>query len=152
MDWRDLEQDIDRELKALPSAAAPETLLPRVMALAAQRQRAPWYAGAWLTWRLEAQLASVLALTVCAFGVWWAMPAINGWVASLAPAGAPLMAWASDAAGWIGRAGAVGRAVRLVIFEPVAFLLMWMVVMAALIGAACRAAVTRLALGGASLQ
>jgi hypothetical protein len=61
----DLEQQIDRELNRLPAARAPETLLPRVMR--AVRATEPEPAGAWFTWPLMWQVASlaimVLALT-----------------------------------------------------------------------------------------
>ncbi|HEY7476477.1 MAG TPA: hypothetical protein VH679_15760 [Vicinamibacterales bacterium] len=61
----DLEHQIDRDLHRLRAPRAPETLVPRVMR--AVRSSEPASAGAWFTWPLMWQVASlaimVLALT-----------------------------------------------------------------------------------------
>lgn len=62
MDPADLERQIGRELRRLPSPRAPHTLLPRVMAAVAEARRRPWHARAWLTWPVGWQVVSVLLL------------------------------------------------------------------------------------------
>ena len=59
-----LARRIGRELASLPPPRAPRTLLPRLLA-AVDR---PWYARAWLTWPVEAQLASAIALAAVIAG------------------------------------------------------------------------------------
>ena len=87
---------IDRELKALPNLPAPETLLPRVLAVIKQPAALPWYRRAWQTWPLPLQAVSMLVLLtafagVC-FGSWQIIhtPAVasaihdlGGWLNSL---------------------------------------------------------------------
>jgi hypothetical protein len=62
MDPADLERLVDRELRSLPAPRAPRTLLPRVMAAAADAAHRPWYSRAWLQWPVGWQLASALML------------------------------------------------------------------------------------------
>ena len=62
-----LEAAIDRELKALPNLRAPQTLLPRVMAVLEQRTALPWFRRAWQTWPMPLQAFSTLVL-LAAFG------------------------------------------------------------------------------------
>ena len=90
MDTDDLQQLIDRELRALPAPHAPRTLLPRVLAAtvlrhavappdavpgsgtspgsgptvpgAAAASSTPWYARPWLAWPHRWQIASVAVL------------------------------------------------------------------------------------------
>ena len=58
----DLETIVVRELRQLPSPRAPHTLLPRVLAAVQQWSRRPWYARAWFTWPVAAQIASLATL------------------------------------------------------------------------------------------
>ena len=65
---------IDRELKALPDLAAPQTLLPRVMAAIRQPAKLPWHRRGWQTWPSALRVGSLLILLsafagVC-FGSW----------------------------------------------------------------------------------
>jgi hypothetical protein len=62
-----LEEQIDRELKALPDLPAPATLSRRVLASIQARVRVPWYRRAWQTWPIGLQAAS-LALLLALFG------------------------------------------------------------------------------------
>ncbi len=148
----DLERRIDRELKALPAPVAPRTLVPRVMAAVAYADRAPWYSRAWLAWPRAAQAASVLLLAALGAAAWFAMPSVLAWADAVVPAGAPLVAKVSLATDWAGRVLAVGRVIWLVVLQPVVIYLSLIAVVASLMGAACWAAIDRLALGGASLQ
>jgi len=74
-----LEAAIDRELKALPNLRAPQTLLPRVMALIEQRVAVPWYRRAWQSWPMPLQAVSMLVLLAAfgglCFGSWQLMHA-----------------------------------------------------------------------------
>ena len=64
----DLEILVERELRQLPAPRAPHTLLPRVLAAVQQWSQRPWYARAWLTWPVAAQVASAAALVLIAVG------------------------------------------------------------------------------------
>ncbi len=73
----ELEAQIDRELKSLPLLAAPPTLAPRVMALVASRDTAPWYRRAWQTWPVALQAAALVVLLAMFGGLCFA-----GWQVS----------------------------------------------------------------------
>ena len=75
MQFSDLEQKVDRELKRLPAPRAPHTLLPRVLAAVDAWARRPWYTRAWFTWPLGWQVASVVLLALVAAGAWMLPPA-----------------------------------------------------------------------------
>jgi hypothetical protein len=64
---KQLEIEIDRELKALPQLSAPVTLLAKVMAAIAARLELPWYRRAWQTWPNNLRWSS-LALLLISFG------------------------------------------------------------------------------------
>jgi hypothetical protein len=70
MSFDDLETRVNRELRRLPLPAAPETLLPRVLAAVDAWARRPWYTRAWFTWPIGWQIASILALALFAVGLW----------------------------------------------------------------------------------
>ena len=67
---RSLESSIDHALKSLPPLAAPDSLLPRVLAALEARAARPWYRRAWQTWPRGGQVLSLAALTAAcaAFG------------------------------------------------------------------------------------
>jgi hypothetical protein len=87
-----LEAAVDRELKALPNLRAPQTLLPRIMAVIEQRAGLPWYRRAWQTWPLPLQAVSMLVLLVAFAGL-----CLGSWQLVHAPAVASA---ASEASGW----------------------------------------------------
>jgi len=87
-----LEAAVDRELKALPNLRAPQTLLPRVMAVIEQRAGLPWYRRAWQTWPLPLQAVSMLVLLVAFAGL-----CLGSWQLVHAPAVASAT---SEASGW----------------------------------------------------
>ena len=59
-DW---EQDLDRQLRALPEVPAPASLIPRVLAGVAARARLPWWRRTWWTWPVWAQVVSLLVIS-----------------------------------------------------------------------------------------
>jgi hypothetical protein len=121
----ELERETHQELAALRRPRAPATLLPRVLAAASR----PWYARAWLTWPVTAQVASALV-----------MVALIGGLASLF----------SAAADTFGTMPALARIAWRVALEPaVAYAFALSVVMALAIPASW-AALTGVALGGTS--
>jgi len=64
---KQLEQQVDRALKALPDLAAPSTLAPRVMAILAARRELPWYRRSWEFWPPAVKALS-LAIMIGGFG------------------------------------------------------------------------------------
>jgi hypothetical protein len=66
-----VESLIDHQLKSLPPLAAPDSLLPRVLAALEARAALPWYRRAWQTWPRGGQILSLAALAAAcaAFGL-----------------------------------------------------------------------------------
>jgi hypothetical protein len=60
-DW---EAVLDRELKRLPDRPAPDTLIPRVLAVVEGRTRRPWYRQPWRSWPPPAQILSVVVTSI----------------------------------------------------------------------------------------
>ena len=87
-----LEAAIDRELKALPNRPAPQTLLPRVMAVIERRAALPWYRRAWQTWPQPLQAVSLLVLLAAVGGL-----CFGSWQLVHVPAVASAT---SEASGW----------------------------------------------------
>ena len=75
MSFTELEPQIDRQLRRLPSPVAPHTLLPRVLAAVDEWARRPWYTRAWFTWPAGWQVASIIAVLLVAIGAWMLPPA-----------------------------------------------------------------------------
>lgn len=103
MSWTDLEQQIDRELGALPQPEAPPTFAANVMRAVAARaeQPTPWWSRAWLVWPRLAQAASLAFVVLAAIAAWREVPALWAWATS-ASAAATTPAWLaglSDVAG-----------------------------------------------------
>jgi len=63
---KDIEAEIDRELKVLPELRAPSTLILRVLRAIENRANLPWFRRAWQTWPTGLRAISFLALA-CAF-------------------------------------------------------------------------------------
>jgi hypothetical protein len=72
----DLERLADVRLRALPPPRAPETLLPRVMAVVAAWASRPWYQRAWFTWPVAGQLAAVAGLAVVSAAILALLPGL----------------------------------------------------------------------------
>lgn len=68
----ELEQLIDRELRALPPVSAPPDLVSRVLAAAAALERRPWYAKPASMWPAPARFGFLaLATSLAAFLVYF---------------------------------------------------------------------------------
>jgi hypothetical protein len=66
---KQLEIEIDRELKALPELAAPKALIARVMRVIEQRAQLPWYYRSWATWPIGLQAGSLFFLVAIFVGL-----------------------------------------------------------------------------------
>jgi hypothetical protein len=110
MAWSELEQQTDRALKALPEPHAPSSLVPNVMraVAAASEARTPWYSRAWLTWPLEAQLASLALVAIVGAAFWREGPIAWTW-ASSAFSTVRTPAWVSTSLDLANRALSIGR-------------------------------------------
>ncbi len=59
---KQLESEIDRELKGLPDLPAPGSLARRVLAGIEQRRSVPWYRQAWQNWPLPLRAGALVVL------------------------------------------------------------------------------------------
>jgi len=83
---KQLETEIDRELKALPDLAAPRTLAPRVLAAIGRRASLPRRARSFQTWPIALQAAAVLFLVALFVGLCfagWSLPETPVFVAAM---------------------------------------------------------------------
>jgi len=62
----ELEQVIDRELRALTPPRAPSTLMPRVLKAIAERERLPWWRKSFAHWPWSARLTFIVFTTAAA--------------------------------------------------------------------------------------
>ncbi len=150
----ELQQLIDRELKALPAPRAPQTLLPRVLAATVHAKPGRWYARPWLEWPRRWQLASATVLLALGIGLAIVVGVGPG---PHSPAGPPGVSAVADrilrplatVAVTLEQASALVRACWAVLLAPIAS---WLLVMALSLSLACGAlwsALERNALGGA---
>jgi len=108
---KQLEAQIDRELKALPLLPAPPTLAPRVMAAIAVRTAAPWYRRSWPTWPLALQAASMVVLLAAFAGI-----CVGSWQFLHTPV---VLSAASEVSGWISSLSAVWKAAAALVHAVV---------------------------------
>lgn len=152
IDPDDLDRVLDRELKQLPGPRAPQTLLPRVMAAAAQA-RVPWYRQPWVAWPADAQTASVAVLLVVLAGLAAVFPSVQHASGVLTSALARTVpATVVDVFRWAREGAALMNIVFQVLLQPVAA---YVFALAIALSVACGAfvsALDRVALGGASHQ
>lgn len=147
----ELEQYIDRELKRLPEARAPRTLLPRVLQAVAAAEPAPWYARAWFTWPREYQIYSAALLALVVAGLWWLIPSGQQWVVDAAsPVASRAYSRLATAFDWAGQVAALGRVIWNLVLQPIALSFLALTIVVSLLCAALWTAVNRVALGGAS--
>jgi hypothetical protein len=59
---KQLEAQIDRELKQLPELSAPASLVSRVMKRVEAQQRLPWYSQPWIKWPVPLRVATLAGL------------------------------------------------------------------------------------------
>ena len=147
MEPDDLERLVHRALADLPMPRAPRTLRPRVMAAAAL----PDVGRPWFTWPWPLQVATVLFVTVMVGAFGWAWPTL------LAALGAVLPDSVQTGAGYVGGAAETSAAVLRVleltwsaVVAPIARLVLLLTVALCTACALCLAALSRVALGGAS--
>jgi hypothetical protein len=154
-DPHDPRDPVHRALKALPAPTAPRTLLPRVMAEVALRQRRqgvrPWFNWP-AEWRWMSAAALVLLVTAASL-VGPGLEALAG--AAFTNATGAVEDRVVAAVPGSAAAAHLASVVWQMILQPaLSFVLMWMVVMCAAcaaIGAAFSAALGRAANGEASL-
>lgn len=70
------EARLDRACKALPPRHAPDTLLPRVMAVVQARASLPWWQQAWPAWPRWVQCAFLVLGFAAASALTWYLPAV----------------------------------------------------------------------------
>lgn len=146
---RDLARLVQAGLDRLPAPRAPDTLLPRVMAAVRSPEAASWYGRAWLSWPLVWQVASAALLLALVAGA--SVLALSAGNLDLAARvggnlGARITGFASDAQ----TAAVFVRVLWRLLLEPAVVSLFVLVVGMSLAGAAVWAALSRIALGGAS--
>ena len=109
-----LEMQIDRMLKRLPDWAAPQTLLPRLMAEVARRSTLPWHRRSWQTWPGTAR--GLLLIFLCAlFGTL----CFAGWFLPEAPVVQESM---HEAFHWCSGLTALGNALSILVGVGVSML------------------------------
>jgi len=65
-DWEDA---LDKELRQLPDAQAPDTLIPRVMAIVRAKAKLPWWRQTWWHWPPAAQVLVLLSFLGLVIGL-----------------------------------------------------------------------------------
>ena len=143
----DLERHVHRALADLPSPRAPRSLRPRVMAaVTPEVMGRPWF-----TWPWPVQVATVVAAVACVGGLVWAWPTLLAALGAAVPE--PVQASAGYAEGVAETSAALARLLRLTwsaVVAPLAKLVLLLTVMLCTACAVCLAALSRMALGGAS--
>ncbi|AMY08084.1 hypothetical protein LuPra_01272 [Luteitalea pratensis] len=147
MEPDDLERLAHRALADLPMPRAPRTFRPRVMAALAL----PDVGHPWFTWPWPLQVAAVLLVAAVVGGFGWAWPTL------LASFGALLPHSLQTGAGYVGGAAETTAALLRVmeltwsaVVAPIARLVLLLTVALCTACALCLAALSRVALGGAS--
>jgi len=135
MDPADLDQLLDRQLRALPRPRAPRTLVPRVIAATLDRAGDARAATGWSTWSRGWQLVSVGALMALIAGIWLLIPAAPQEI--------------TDATRTAAETATLVRVFWQVLFGPIA---VYIAILAVALTLACAAAwaAFEVALGGAS--
>ena len=142
---------VDAELKRLPAPKAPETLRLRVMAAVRAVPPVTVPVGRPLGWSVLSRVAAAAAAVSLVGGLWWFWPVVQGQVFALVSAAAegPLFRLVDV---WR-QAEALSTAVDViwrVIFQPVGWVLLPLVLLMWIACATFGAALSRVALGGAT--
>lgn len=147
MEPDDLERLTQRALADLPMPRAPRTLRPRVIAAVAL----PEVGHPWFTWPWPLQVAAVLLVAGAVGAIGWAWPTL------LASLGSVLPDSVQTGAGYVGGAAETSAALLRVmeltwsaVVAPIARLMLLLTVALCTACALCLAALSRVALGGAS--
>jgi hypothetical protein len=137
-----LEHLVDRALGELPLPRAPHTLRGRVHAAVA----APPTRGAWFTWPWPVQVGAGTVALVLALALAWAWPSVVGQVSPSIPGTGSLRVAAETNAALV----QVLRLTWAAVVAPLAWYVLLFIVMSGTACAVCLAALSRVALGGAS--
>jgi hypothetical protein len=147
MEPDDLDRLVDRALADLPMPRAPRTLRPRVMAAVAL----PEVGHPWFTWPWPLQVATMVFVAAVVGALGW------GWPTLVASLGAVLPDSVQTSAGYVGVAAETSAALLRVmeltwsaVVAPIARLVLLLTVALCTACALCLAALSRVALGGAS--
>jgi len=133
VDNADLERQINRELRALPTPRAPRTLLPRIMAAVEESARRPWYMRAWLEWPTSMQLASAVLLIGLVAGGSVLMPQLRSALTAISFV-ASVQSDVADSARDVEVATTAARVLWRTLLAPV---VPWAFALLTLMGAAC---------------
>ncbi len=143
----DLERRVHRALRGLPPPRAPRSLRPRVLAAVT-----PDVAGhPWFTWPWPLQVGTVLAMTALVAALAWQWPLVVASVAAAVPE--PVRVGVGYAGGLAETGTALGRLLQLTwtaVVAPMAKVVLLLTVTLCTACAVCLAALSRMALGGAS--
>ena len=145
-DEGELERQVHRALVALPAPRAPRTLRPRVMAAVAPVVGRPWF-----TWRWPVQVAAATALCVVVGALVWQWPVLVSAVVPSLPS--PVHEGTARMAAFAEANQALVRLLELTwvgVVAPVARVALVISVLLCTACAVCLAALSRVALGGAS--
>lgn len=110
---------VNQNVRELPQPRAPQTLLPRVMAVVQEWAMRPWYRRAWFTWPRPGQLATLPALLLLTAGTFVLLPgALRPVAAVVAPLGAGHQGDLAAVAEYVRIACEVGGALWRTMLEP----------------------------------
>lgn len=144
----ELQQHIDRELKSLPVLRAPDTLLPRVLAVVRHWADRPWYARAWFTWPMWWRIVSAAALFAVLAGVGVALPVVQDSVAArVSSVHLPVSVDIAAVARRVVVIAGTLRTLWVAIAGPFVAYAFALLVLMGLLCAACAAALNRMAYG-----
>jgi len=149
MNERDLEDLVDRGLKAVPPPRAPRTLLPAVMRAIRVAAERPWYARPWVTWPATWRVASAMAVLLLLAGTALVLPAAQPYVAPGLAWGQEFLAPAAHVVSSVETLTAAVEIASRVIGQSVLGLLLALFVVMLTASVAIGAAIGRVALGGA---
>lgn len=141
-DHEALERLVDEALGDLPLPRAPQTLRARVHAAVAT----PPSGHAWFTWPWPVQMAAGSLALAVALALSWAWPSLVGQISPSIPGADSLRATAEVNAALVH----VLRLTWTAVVAPLAWYVLLSIVMLGTACAVCLAALSRVALGGAS--
>jgi hypothetical protein len=142
----DLETLIDRALKELPEPAAPETLLPRVLAAVAAAERRAWYARPWMEWPRVLQVASAASVVVVLALAAWFVP-VDGLIGGVMVRN-PMLERAATFVADLHLMQRVAAVLARTLLAPIAIYLSVLVAMTAVLSAVVVQTFRRAAFGG----
>ena len=147
----ELERLVDRALRELPAPRAPETLPLRVMAAVRALPSAPSTSRPWLTWPAIVRATTAAAVITLLVGLWRLWPAAQAQLIALVSA----IGWGpvGRLAGVFRDAEGVATAIDVlwrVVMQPLGWVMLPLVLLMWIACAMFGAALSRVALGGAT--